>query len=163
MNNHDVEKTLRECHDELSQIFTLIDSLGNTSNAVPHLTKYAIIKSCGTIELAYKSIIADYCSYQGKTQVKHYLTQKIRKGSFNPSYQNIIRMLKDFDDNWKRTFQQKINKDADKNKLLVSLSSLVNARNEFAHGGNPTLTMKDVMTYFSYSKKMMELLDDVVK
>ena len=54
--------------------------------------------------------------------------------------------------------------DAEPNKanLLTSLQSLVDARNDFAHGGNPNATISDVLTYFTHARRIMEIMDDVI-
>ena len=66
---------------------------------------------------------------------------KIVKGSANPSQENIMNMLNQFDEDWKNIYKENLKADPDKQQLLYSLQSLVDARNDFAHGGNPTLSM----------------------
>ena len=76
MNNTSVQSYLNDCQNELDNILTIIDSMGKTANFVPYLTKYAIIKACGTIERAYKDIISDYCITSVPTQVANYIEKK---------------------------------------------------------------------------------------
>ena len=162
MNNSDVLIVLDECQSDLSKVETIIDSLGQTSSIVPYLTKYAIIKACGTIEVAHKSIIADYCSKRSKKQLKTFVDNKVRDSSRNPSYSNICALLQEFDDEWKDDFKSQIDVHADKSEILTSLGSLVDARNDFAHGGNPTLTISDVIKYYRYCRIAVEIIDNIV-
>ena len=163
MNNHEVQRELSECSTELAHVKNLVDGLGAASAIVPYLTKYAVIRACGSIEWSFKTIIADYCSRRSKQQVKRFLTRRVREGSANPSYDMICRFLHDFDSDWKRDFKSKIDQEPDKTILLLSLQSLVDARNDFAHGGNPSASITDVLTYFLHARRILETMDDVVK
>jgi len=77
MNNSSVKKSLDDSALDLKQAKCIIDTLGYSSSVVPYLSKYAIIKACGTIEQAFKNIVYDYCSHKSKKQVKQYLSKKI--------------------------------------------------------------------------------------
>ncbi|WP_420491508.1 HEPN domain-containing protein [Neobacillus drentensis] len=46
--------------------------------------------------------------------------------------------------------------------LNRSLISFKNIRNEFAHGGNPHITMKSIEENFKAAKKVVKILDKVV-
>lgn len=161
MNNVDVQRSLDDCDTELAHVRTLIEALG-ASTAVPYLTKYAVIRACGSIETSFKSIIADHCSHRSKAQVKRFLDRRVREGSANPSYDRICTFLKDFDEQWLVAFKASVNAEANKSALLDSLQSLVDARNDFAHGGNPSSSIGDVLNYFANSRRVIELLDHVV-
>lgn len=162
MNNSDVKHILDSCKSDLYQVKTIINSLGLGSSIVPYLTHYATIRACGTIETAFKSIIADFCAYRSKIQVKSFLEAKIRENSCNPSYSNICSILKSFDDRWHSDLKSQVDAHINKSRLLTSLQSLVDARNSFAHGGNPSASISDVINYYDDSREVIELLDLVV-
>lgn len=163
MNNQDVEQELNRCQSELNQVKQLIDSLGLASSISPYLTKYSIIRACGVIETSFKSIIADFCSLRSKRQVKRFISKRVREGSANPSLDNIYKFLGDFDSVWKDGLKAKINLEPNRDNLRTSIESLVSARNEFAHGGNPNVSITDILTYFQHSRRIIELLDEVVQ
>jgi hypothetical protein len=162
MNNTSVESELDSCKSELDQINSLIGSLGLTSAITPFLSKYAVIRSCGSIETSFKSMIADNVSRRGKKQVKRFLQRRIREGSANPSFDNMCKFLFDFDEQWKNDFKAQINLDPNKSSLLTSLQSLVDARNDFAHGGNPAVTITDILRYFQDARLILEKLDQII-
>lgn len=87
---------------------------------------------------------------------------KVVKGSANPSQKNILYILNQFDEDWKKIYMANLKADPDKRQLLDSLQSLVDARNDFAHGGNPTLSISDVLTHFAYAQKVIEHIDSVI-
>ncbi len=47
-------------------------------------------------------------------------------------------------------------------KIFTSLQSLVDARNDFSHGGNPTISLADVVSYYAHAKRIIEIMDAVV-
>lgn len=162
MNNAEVLRLLDDCRDELDRVELIINGLGPASNIVPYLNKYAVIKACGIVEVAYKSIMADYCDRRSKPQVKSFLKKHVRDSSKNPNYSNICTLLKEFDVNWNSEFRNRVNVHPDRTRITTSIESLVDARNEFAHGGNPTLTVSDVISYFSDFRVVIEIIDDIV-
>lgn len=162
MNNAQVLLILNECQDDLDIVKYIVQSLGFSSTVVPYLSKYAIIKACGTIEIAFKAIITDHCSKRSKRQVKQFLSRKIKDSSSNPSYENICKILKDFDENWLKDFKNNLKSHPDYNVILTSMQSLVDARNDFAHGGNPNLTIADTISYFNYCRTAMIILDQIM-
>lgn len=162
MNNTDVEQQLNHCQTELTNIHSIITGLGLSSNIVPYLTKYSVIRACGSIESAFKTVIADYCEFRSKRQVKRFISKRIREGSANPSFDMICKFLGQFDDDWKSNFKIKLNLEPNKQALTDSLQSLVDARNDFAHGGSPGTSITDVITYFGNSRRIIEIMDEVV-
>ncbi|MBX7135795.1 MAG: hypothetical protein K1X67_24270 [Fimbriimonadaceae bacterium] len=162
MNNSDVELVLTQCRSELTHIQDSINALGVTSPVSPYLTKYAVIRACGAVEVSFKAIIADFCNKRSKKQVKRYIALKITRSSTNPSHGKIVEMLNQFDENWKLLFKANLGADPSKPHLLDSLQSLVDARNEFAHGGSPTLSINDVIKHFDHARKVLEHVDLVV-
>lgn len=87
---------------------------------------------------------------------------KVAKGSANPSQDNILNILNQFDEDWKNIYKANLKADPDKQQLLDSLQSLVDARNDFAHGGNPTLSISDVLTHFANAFKIIEHIDSAI-
>lgn len=162
MNNSEVLRLMDDCRDELNRVQLIINGLGPASNIVPFLNKYAVIKACGIVEVCYKSIMADFCDRRSKAQVKSFLKKHVRDSSKNPNYNNICTLLKEFDVNWNTKFRNRVNAHPDRTRIMTSIESLVDARNEFAHGGNPTLTVTDVINYFSDFRIIIEEIDDIV-
>lgn len=162
MNNSDVANVIAQCDSELAHIQTLISATGTTSLVVPYLTKYAVVRACGCIETSFKSVIADYCSHRSKKQVKRFIDKRIRDGSANPTLSNMYSFLSDFDKSWQSTFKADLNAEPNSTQLFTSLQSLVDARNEFSHGGNPTASFADVISYYSHAKRIIEIMDAVV-
>lgn len=161
MNNQNAEIAINECQNEFNALAVLIPQTGVMSPLGRYLTHYSLIRACGTIEYAFKTIIADY--YVGiSPQLTTFLDNKIRSNSCNPSYQNIITMLGDFNDQWKINFKNQVNGLQDSQRILDSLRSLNINRNSLAHGQGSTVSFNDIQTYFTDAVKIINLLDNVV-
>jgi hypothetical protein len=161
MKNSAAKESIQNCLDELDKIQMLIEGMGKTSNPVPFLTKYAIIKACGTIEFCFKTIIADAHLSQSP-QVRNFIDKMFRKSSINPSLDRIHKSLNNFDEGWSSNFKKSLEKLPNKAKVTDSLQSLNEARNTFAHGGHPSSSFDNVRTYFEDSVEIIKILDGVV-
>jgi len=162
MNNISAQESIKACEEELNKISKLIDGMGKMSNPVPFLTKYAIIKSCGTIEYCFKTILSDV--HQNQTdQVKRFIDHMFRNSSINPSKDNICKSLERFDEKWNEEFKKKLKQRADVKKIESSLKSLNSARNTFAHGGHPSASFENVVDYFNDSVEIIKIVDAIVR
>lgn len=160
MNNKVIEEQLSETELELKDADALLKLLGISSNIYPYICKYSIIRACGTIEASYKAIIADICTLGASTQVQNYINKNVKENSSNPTYDNICKMLNCFDGNWAKLFKDEVKKNPN-DRLLDSLKSLSDARNSFAHGGNPTLSIQSVIEYFLNCMEVIKILDAI--
>ena len=161
MNNHEVMEILRVCDEELNSISALLVGIGDEARPAPFVKKYAVIRATGTIEIGFKKIIADKVDEGSHIQLKNFIKRKIRDSSSNPKLGIIENMLYEFDARWGAKFDELLAFE-DKPQLKSSLTDLVNARNEFAHGGNPDVNIEDTIKCFSDGKKILEILDSVV-
>lgn len=162
MNNPAAKQLLTECESELADIKALISKAGPFDVSIPYLTNYALIKVSGTIEQSFKTIIADKCENNQSPQIKTYIQNSFRLNSRNPSYDNICRSLEEFDHSWNDMFKKRISSKRNATKLKTSIKSLNEARNEFAHGGNPTVSFDSIVNYFKDSYAILIVLDAVV-
>jgi len=160
--NNDVKSLLDEAIIELENIVNIIEIFGATSRPAPYMNKYAVIKACGSIERAFKIIISDFLqSHTNNDSLKSFININIRESSKNPSYDNIMSTLKDVDIELKNNFKFQINTLDDKELVLDSLKSLVQDRNNLAHGGSPTVTAHQVVNYFKNAVIVIVILNQV--
>lgn len=162
ISNVNAKESINNCWAELVKIGHLIEGMGSTATPVPYLVRYSIIKSCGTIEYSFKTIICDHKFESHSAQVQNFIDDKFRKSSMNPSYENIMNGLKSFDVRWRDKFKNKINAHSDKNKLIDSLRSLNTARNTFAHGNNPSASFSNVQEYFRHSVEILQVMESSI-
>lgn len=161
MNNTEASSILNNCSQELQNISLLLAGLGNGANPTAYIKKYAVIRATGAIEICFKQIIADKVDEGSHAQVKNFIRRKIRDSSCNPKLSMIETMLEEFDSRWKEKFDELLALE-DKPRLKGSLTELVNARNDFAHGGSPDIDIHKTIQYFDDGKRILEILDHVV-
>ena len=161
MNNTESMKILRDCCDELNDIRELVSELGDSNKAVGYINKYAIIRATGSIEFAFKKIIADKVEHGCHDQIKNFIKRKIRESAHNPRLGTIERVLTDFDPKWQKKFNEKI---ALENKIALdeSLTKLVTERNSFAHGRDANIGIDEIIENYLNGQKVIAILDETV-
>lgn len=159
----ELQNLIQECTAELYDISWRISKLTPLDKARLYLTNYALIKACGTVELVYRSIVADYFDQSSLSQIHTYIDKTVRSGSMSATYDNMSKLLGKFDDNWKESFGNLVKQRTDKQKIIDSSNSLVNNRHLFAHGKAPTASFNDILQYYQDTLELIKMLDTVVK
>jgi hypothetical protein len=163
MNNSRSAQLIFDCNEDFDRISNIINELGSTHNSIPFLTKYAIIKACGTLEQCFKTIISDFSIKNQNQQVTRFIDCTFRESSMNPNLDNICKALSNFDIAWKQTFKSLLKWDINNERITRSIKSLNNARNQFAHGWNPIVTFNDIVLYFNDVQTVIWYIDSSVK
>jgi len=161
MENKSAEEVMLTCSQELQDISNLLSHPDSTEPASEYIKKYAVIRASGSIESAFKKIIADKVEIGCHEQIRNFIHRKIRSASYNPKLGTIENLLVDFDTRWKAKFSEKISLE---NKIVLaeSLSNLVSERNSFAHGGSSELSIDLTIKYFNDGFKVIKILDETV-
>jgi len=162
MNNKDAQNIINDCLNDLKDVQIEIANIGATQKAASYLTYYGLIRACGAIEMAFKMIIADFCSNGTKNQVKTFIDSRIRNHAYNPSFGRIRDVVSSFDKQWSTDFTDNVDKMTKCEQKKQSLASLVNLRNEFAHGGKPHASINDIVTYYKNGVEIIKELDNVI-
>lgn len=162
------QQMIDDCNNELADIQVKFSRLSPTDREVRYLTNYALIKACGTAELVYRSIIADYFKVYSSNQIDKYLESTIRDSSHSASYKNMCKLLGKFDDSWCGNFKNAVARHTDSfgnndgQKLMLSSDSLVNNRHAFAHGKSTSASFTQIRDYFCDVVELIKILDSVV-
>lgn len=161
INNPNAKIAIDDCDAELSRITNIINDVGSTNPLSGYLTKYSLIRICGTLEVCYKTIIADY--YENLApQLGRYIGYHLRDASMNPTYNRICEAIKRFDDTKEQNFKSKIATLTNKESSKEAFAVLNRERNNIAHGINSTLSFNDMKNRFSEAIKIIEVLDSVM-
>lgn len=153
----DLVTKLDDCADELQKIKRRIDK-DQFDEIVMFLQRYAIIKACGTIEFVVKNMIADHVDANTNPEIQNYITANVRDSSTNPKTGNISSLLGEFSPEiWKKDFDDKLKVHTEEKG---SLNSLVQLRNDFAHGRSPNTTINTIILYFNHSRTIITLIEE---
>nr|WP_306450801.1 HEPN domain-containing protein [Odoribacter splanchnicus] len=161
INNINAKAAIDDCNAELDRITGIINGVGSTSPLSGYLTKYSLIRICGTLEVCYKTIIADYYE-NAAPQLGQFIGYHLRDASMNPTYENICQALKRFDDNKNQNFKSAITTLPNNESLKEAFSVLNRERNNVAHGTNSTLSFNDMKDRFSEAIQIIEILDTIM-
>lgn len=159
LTNASCQLTLHECEIELNYIRTTLKKIPSFDKQVPILTRYSIIRSTSAIEVVFKNLIADFSEVGANPQARNFIAKNFREKAVNLRYSMICRVLLEFDENWEKQFKNEIKKINSAARWTSSLDSLVEIRNEFAHGGMPTVSFNSVYTYFKHARRVMIVLE----
>lgn len=160
IKNEIAKNAIDDCRRELNKIWHLIEAVGSTNQISGYLTRYALVRICGTLEISYKTIIADYYVQQSPL-LDRFITKHVRDASRNPNYNNICNTLKEFDEEKCKQFKQKVSVLPSAEDLKSSLDTINSARNSIAHGASSSLSFNDLKTHFDKVLKIIEILDSL--
>lgn len=155
--NGDYERELNDCKIELGKIEHWINRNKLDSN-VKYLVAYSVIKATASIEVIFKKMVFEYLAQGVIEDTKKYLSNMIIESSCNPGPGNIGRILEQINGQLKREFDETLKGTQQKGDL----TSLVNLRNDFAHGRDVTATINTVVRYFDSGKWVLTVLDDIL-
>lgn len=156
--NNTQKRILDDCKNELERIKNWIQ--GNTTHTnVKYLVSYAIVKSSGSIESVFKLMIHDFLSTNCISETNKFLEKHIIDSSANPTTGVMESFLEKFDGERKIKFNELLKNTREKGDL----NSLVNLRNNIAHGRGVNTSINEVEKYFNSGKSVLMKLEEVLK
>lgn len=156
MNQDDI-RALDDCSMEIDNINKWIDKNQLDSN-VRYLVSYAVVKSSGTLELVFKKMIYDFLSDSAKREARDFLVSTVIDSSCNPSTGNMNKIIEKFDGSRADKFTQLVKGTDDK----AELNSLVQLRNDVAHGRTISQSINTIKKYYESGRHVLETLDSVL-
>lgn len=120
-----------------------------------YLVSYAVVKASGSIEVVFKKMVFDFLSFNVRSETSQYLEKMILDSSCNP---NTGNMLQNISTEKRNIFDQRVKESEKKDKL----NSLVQLRNDFAHGDNINISIDTVVAYFDAGNSILGILDEVI-
>lgn len=156
--NGDLLQKIEDTKQELTDIKKWINNGNQFDSKTRYLISYSVIKASGTVEVIFKGTIYDYLSNDANEVAKTYLEKMILDSSCNPSSGNISNMLQNISSVWKTDFDQQVKESGEKDKL----NSLVQLRNDFAHGDSISVSIDTVINYFSSAVVILHILCSIM-
>lgn len=160
--NKNLKDIMISCDDEINDIKEYISRIDKFDKMYSYLTNYVLIKSCGTLELVYKSIIVNYFDNCNLDAAKSFINNKITNSSSSIRYDVLCSVLKQFGNSWHDSFVNMLTSLPNNQQLILSTQSLTNNRHMFAHGKNPTASFDEIIDYYTDCKKVISILDSSI-
>ena len=155
--NEENTRIIQDCRDDIIKIQDWIRNNPFDSN-VKFLVSYAVVKSSGTIEIVFKRIIHSFLSDGCKDETQKYLERIIVDSSANPSTGKIEGFIERFDSTRKNSFSTMLKGTKEKSDL----NSLVQLRNDIAHGRAISVSIGTVKDYFESGVHILNVLDSLL-
>lgn len=155
--NQIAAKADENCRSALHEVRNHLQTISSTSSLHKHLTEYSLIVCSGTLEQAFKNIIADHVTRGSSPEIVQYIDKTIRRCGANPSKSKIVEMLEKFNSAWGRQFKQETSRLSQRD--IDSLESLVKERNLLAHGDSVSISLNCVIEYYCRARNVVGKLE----
>lgn len=140
--------------DVIGKLLTDIRNFSGDPYVQALLTYYACIRVSGFIENCVRTIFSDYAIPRSKDNVQAFVNEKLRKFP-NPTWEAIVKLTLDFDKQWAKNLKSRVAR-----RHLDSLYSINTNRNAIAHGGVSSLTIHELLQYYSDVVVLIEELEN---
>ncbi len=121
------------------------------------LSKHLCVRTSGFIETALKSLISDYMSGTSPQPIQQYVTLKL-KNVTNLRFEKLSEFLSTFNASWKQQFEIGMT-----DERRAALNSIINNRNNIAHGENDSISYLSMRDYYLHAKEVVMLLKLIIK
>lgn len=155
--NGEFLQMLMDTKEELNSIRKWINAGNQFDSKTRYLISYSVVRASGTVEVIFKNIVYNSLAVGANEKAKEYLANAIIESSCNPNTGNMSNMLQSISSEWKKEFDQKVKQSGEKDKL----NSLVQLRNDFAHGDAISVSIDTVIKYFDSAVEILNILDGV--
>lgn len=103
-----------------------------------------------------KYILIDYIEGRSSREIVNYITKRLDRFT-NPKYSAIAQLVGLFNRDWAK----KLENDFD-SRYKTTINSVVNLRNQLAHGENTPVSLPQIREYYADVKRFVALLHDVI-
>lgn len=156
--NIQYQQKIDDCNNELSAIKKWISKNPIDAN-IKYLVSYSVVKASGTIELVFKQMIFDYLSINANNRASKFIEKHVIDSSCNPSTGSITKIVEQFDGHLAASFTSQVQG----TRAKGDLNSLVELRNDIAHGRTNNPTIISVIRYFKSGVQILNILYTLLK
>jgi hypothetical protein len=140
---------------QLEHLFKQIAKLKGDDELVAHWSRYLCVLVCGFIEVAVFEIYSEFARDKAQGFVANYVQKQLSRFQ-NPKMEKILTLAGSFNGLWR----DKLKKATD-GELKDAVDSIVNNRNNIAHGRNSDITYGRIKEYFEKAVKVIDVLEDL--
>lgn len=121
------------------------------------LSGYLVVYISGIYEDCIEYLFIQRAGINNDEEIKNFVKTLIDHHFRNPNYENIKKMVKALDPRYKDIFYEKIN-----NENVVALNSIINNKNNIAHGKSSNATIREIKNYHKNTLKIFEVLEEIL-
>lgn len=143
--------------DKIDLAILNINSFSNLSALEEsYLAKFLVVFICGIYEEAIEIIINEKIARCNIPEATRYVSHNLERHFQNPKIQRIKALLSEFNTNWEKTIKVL------SSQAKLALDSIVENKNNLAHGLSSNITLSEIIRYYNDSKIVIETIDNIV-
>jgi len=140
---------------QLEHLFELVTSFQDDDELISHWARYMCVLVSGFLEAAVFEIYTEFARAKSQDFVVNYVQKQLTRFQ-NPKMEKILSLAGSFNGLWRDKL-----KEATDGELKDAVDSIVNNRNNIAHGRNSDITYGRIKEYFKKAVKVIDMLEDL--
>lgn len=152
MNNRDLNR-------QLNQLKDLIDRTGIATDDIElqgHWGRYLCVVVAAFVENGLQTIYSEFASQSSSWQVARYVQNRLGRVT-NPNSRLFLEVAGSFNDDWREELEVHL-LEVDSSRK-DALDSIMNNRNQIAHGRSTGITVHRVRAYFERCVEILEFIE----
>ncbi|MBI4319344.1 MAG: hypothetical protein HY675_12710 [Chloroflexi bacterium] len=138
----------------LNSLFKRVGELDADPELQAHWARYLCILVSGYLETAVREVYGGYAERTSSLRVARFVLQRL-DGVQNANMERILQTAGAFDEQWRDQL-----KDITEGDLKDAVDSIVNNRNQIAHGRDTGISYSVVHDYYQRVTKVVRLLQE---
>jgi len=119
------------------------------------LVYYLCIRISGFLENCIRIYFLEYANLKCQDYVKTFMENRLKRFP-NPTWSEITKLIKDFNEQWVIDIKKSVPP-----QWLSSLESINNNRNNIAHGGTSSVTLRELALYYQDIVNILETIENI--
>ena len=121
------------------------------------LASYLVVFISGYYEDSVEHLVGVRAGKAGDTDVQNLVKECVGILFRNPDFSKISELIGRFNERYKKAFEKQVDE-----KARAAIFSIVNEKNNLAHGKPVTVTLGDVETYHNSCKSVFDALENIL-
>jgi hypothetical protein len=138
----------------LDATFQRVKAVGQGTELQADYSKYLCVLVSGFLEKAVFALVVDHARRTGAPPLGRFVHQRT-KNLANANAQKLINLMGDFDPNWRISLEGFLVDD-----LKGAVDSVVNLRNQIAHGESVPVTYQTITDYYA---RVLTVIEHIAK
>ncbi len=137
----------------LDKLFEEIKNLPDDNDWLKsHWSRYLCVLAAGYLETAVCEIYVDYAKH-APPNVRKFVESHLRRFQ-NPNMEKILQLTGAFSTEWADSLQVEA-----EGQLKDAVDSIVNLRNQIAHGKDSGISFSQIKSYYAAGKRLVAVID----
>lgn len=150
----------RDLIRELNRLRALINQTGLATEDIElqgHWGRYLCVVAAGFVENGLQTIYSEYAVNSASGPVARFVNSRLET-VYNPNAQRFIDLAGSFNATWREELEEYFQRDDGSRK--EALDSIMNNRNQIAHGKSVGITVHRVREYIERCVEVLEFVED---